>query len=82
MIKLPGYNIEKQLGRGGMARVYLARHIGLDKVFDRYLHLAVEEAKDDDFDDAAEYFIAAQKLRPNDNKIKTVGRKIENLQNR
>ena len=65
-----------------MARVYLARHIGLDKVFDRYLHLAVEEAKDDDFDDAAEYFIAAQKLRPNDNKIKTVGRKIENLLNR
>ncbi|MBT8120409.1 MAG: protein kinase [Gammaproteobacteria bacterium] len=55
---------------------------GLDKVFDRYLHLAVEEAKDDDFDDAAEYFIAAQKLRPNDTKIKTVGRKIENLQNR
>ena len=55
---------------------------GLDKVFDRYLHLAVEEAKDDDFDDAAEYFIAAQKLRPNDNKIKTIGRKIENLQNR
>lgn len=55
---------------------------GLDKVFDRYLQLAVEEAKDDDFDDAAEYFIAAKKLRPNDNKIKTVGRKIENLQNR
>ena len=32
MIELPGYNIEKQLGRGGMARVYLARHIGLDRL--------------------------------------------------
>lgn len=31
MIELPGYNIEKQLDRGGMARVYLARHIGLDR---------------------------------------------------
>ena len=50
---------------------------GLGKVFDQYLQLAVDEAKDDDFDDAAEYFIAAKKLRPNDNKIKTVGRKIE-----
>jgi serine/threonine protein kinase len=32
MIELPGYTIEKQLGRGGMARVYLARHIGLDRL--------------------------------------------------
>jgi len=32
MIELPGYTIEKQLGRGGMARVYLARHTGLDRL--------------------------------------------------
>ncbi|HHJ35243.1 MAG TPA: serine/threonine protein kinase, partial [Gammaproteobacteria bacterium] len=32
MIEIPGYSIEKQLGRGGMARVYLARHIGLDRL--------------------------------------------------
>lgn len=32
MIELPGYSIEKQLGRGGMARVYLARHLGLDRL--------------------------------------------------
>ena len=55
---------------------------GLDNVFNRYLQLAVEEAKDDDFDDAAEYFIAAKKLRPNDKKIKNVGREIEQLQNK
>lgn len=32
MIEIPGYTIEKQLGRGGMARVYLARHTGLDRL--------------------------------------------------
>jgi serine/threonine-protein kinase PpkA len=32
MIELPGYTIEKQLGRGGMAKVYLARHDGLDRL--------------------------------------------------
>jgi len=32
MIELPGYIFEKQLGHGGMAKVYLARHIGLDRL--------------------------------------------------
>ena len=32
MIELPGYILDKQIGRGGMARVYLARHIGLDRL--------------------------------------------------
>lgn len=31
MLEIPGYKIEKQLGKGGMARVYLALHEGLDR---------------------------------------------------
>jgi len=31
MIEIPGYKIEKQLGKGGMAKVYLALHEGLDR---------------------------------------------------
>jgi len=31
MLELPGYKIEKQIGKGGMARVYLALHEGLDR---------------------------------------------------
>jgi hypothetical protein len=54
---------------------------GLNKVFNRYLALAVEEARDDDFDDAAEYYLAASKLRPDDEKLKTVGQEIAQLQN-
>jgi serine/threonine-protein kinase PpkA len=54
---------------------------GLNEVFNRYLALAVEEAHDDDFDDAAEYYLAAKKLRPNDEKLKTVGQEIAQLQN-
>ena len=30
-MELPGYIIDRQIGKGGMARVYLARHIGLDR---------------------------------------------------
>ena len=54
---------------------------GLNKVFNRYLALAVEEARDDDFDDAAEYYLAASKLRPDDEELKTVGQQIAQLQN-
>lgn len=31
MIELPGYQLIRELGRGGMARVYLALHEGLDR---------------------------------------------------
>lgn len=31
MLELPGYKIEKQIGKGGMARVYLAVHEGLHR---------------------------------------------------
>ncbi|GMR01309.1 MAG: hypothetical protein BMS9Abin19_0680 [Gammaproteobacteria bacterium] len=55
---------------------------GLNEVFNRYLNLAVEEAKDDDFDNAAEYFLAAKKLKPEDKKLKAVSREISQLQNK
>jgi serine/threonine-protein kinase PpkA len=31
MLELPGYKIEKEIGKGGMARVYLALHEGLQR---------------------------------------------------
>ncbi|MBT8438479.1 MAG: protein kinase [Gammaproteobacteria bacterium] len=42
MLELPGYKIEKEIGKGGMARVYLALHEGLQrqvaiKVMSRHL---------------------------------------------
>ena len=31
MLELPGYKIEKQIGKGGMAKVYLAVHESLHR---------------------------------------------------
>lgn len=56
--------------------------IGINNVFNRYLKLAINEAKDDDFDNAAEYFLAAKKLKPGHEKLETVGREIRQLQNK
>jgi len=49
---------------------------GLDNVFNQYLYLklAVEQAKDNDFDDVEEYLLAAKKLT-------TVSHKIKQLKN-
>lgn len=72
-----GYNYQKVLKQSpGNERAA----VGLDNVFNRYLKLAVEEAIDDDFNNAAEYFLAARKLKPGDEKLKSVGREIEQLQ--
>jgi len=74
-----GYNYQKvlQLSPGNERATN-----GLNNVFNRYLKLAIEEAKDDDFDNAAEYFLAAKKLKPNHKKLKIVGQKINQLQNK
>ena len=73
-----GYNYQKVLKRSPENKHATD---GLNEVFNRYLKLALEEAKDNDFDDAAEYFLAAKKLKPGDKKLKSVGREIEQLQN-
>ena len=31
-MEIPGYTIDKQIGKGGMAKVYLARHLGLERL--------------------------------------------------
>ncbi len=74
-----GYNYQKVLENSpGNER---AKN-GLDKVFNQNLTLAIKEAKNGDFDDAADYYLAAKKLKPNDKKLKTVGREINQLQNK
>ena len=59
MLEIPGYKIEKQLGKGGMARVYLALHEGLDR------HVAIKVmSKELDDDDTAysERFISEARI--------------------
>ncbi len=55
---------------------------GLNNVFNQYLKLAIDEARNSDFDNAAEYYLAAKKLKPNHEKLKTVGQEISRLQNK
>jgi serine/threonine protein kinase len=52
---------------------------GLNEVFHKHLQFALEEAKDNDFDDAAEHFIAAKQLKPGHEKLESVGQKIADL---
>lgn len=73
MIELPGYIIEKQLGLGGMARVYLARHIGLDRLI---AMKTLSEDLDGDYDDAKDYLAEARKVKPNSEKLKIASDKL------
>ncbi|MDQ1362612.1 MAG: serine/threonine-protein kinase PpkA, partial [Pseudomonadota bacterium] len=52
MLELPGYKIEKQIGKGGMAKVYLALHEGLHRkvaIKVMALHLSEEAGFSDRF---------------------------------
>ena len=52
MLELPGYEIEKQIGKGGMAKVYLAVHKGLHRkvaIKVMSLHLSEDENFSDRF---------------------------------
>jgi len=59
MLELPGYKIEKQIGKGGMARVYLALHEGLDR------HVAIKVMSknlDDDDSSFSDRFIREARI--------------------
>lgn len=60
MLNIPGYKIEKQLGKGGMAKVYLALHEGLD----RHVAIKVMSKNLDDEDDNSysERFISEARI--------------------
>ena len=60
MLEIPGYKIEKQLGKGGMAKVYLALHEGLD----RHVAIKVMSKNLDDEDDNSysERFISEARI--------------------
>ena len=60
MLEIPGYKIEKLLGKGGMARVYLALHEGLD----RHVAIKVMSKNLDDEDDNSysERFISEARI--------------------
>lgn len=55
---------------------------GINATVDRYLQLAIDEANDNDFDNAAEYLQAAQKLKPNSPEIRTTRNRIAQLSKR
>ena len=55
---------------------------GVNNVFNKHLIFAVEEARDNDFDDAEEHFLAAKKLKPGSSKLAAVDREITQLKNR
>jgi len=56
--------------------------IGVNNVFNKHLILAVEEARNNDFDDAEKHILAAKKLKPGDSKLTAVDREISQLKNR
>ena len=60
MIEIPGYTIEKQLGKGGMAKVYLALHKGLDRhVAIKVMSKNLDEEDDNSF---SERFISEARI--------------------
>lgn len=66
MIELPGYQLIRELGRGGMARVYLALHEGLDRhvaIKLMYPNLSADPAFSDRF--LREARIVARMSHPN-----------------
>ena len=55
---------------------------GLNNVFNKHLKFALEEARDNDFDDAKKHLLAAKKLKPEHKKLNTIEQEIVQLRNR
>ncbi len=58
-MEIPGYIIDKQIGKGGMARVYLARHEGLDRLV---AIKVMNRQMDDDDNDFSERFMREARI--------------------
>lgn len=59
MLELPNYTIEKQIGKGGMARVYLALHEGLER---RVAIKVMSKHLDEDNSNFGERFMSEAKI--------------------
>lgn len=61
-MEIPGYIIEKQIGKGGMARVYLALHEGLDR---KVAIKVMNRQMDDDDSDFSDRFMREARIVAN-----------------